>query len=86
VEGIQIQPENMTRKLFTAFYQIGHHFGITGEFNQELIQTIAKPEHYPRWSIPFMKLFLKTGLGKFYWNKQLKENGAYEDRFARPFA
>jgi len=86
VEGIQIQPENMTRKLFEAFHQIGRHFGETGLFDQNLIQGLAKPEHYPRWSLPLMKLFLKTGLGRFYWNKQLKENGVYDDRFARPFA
>jgi len=86
VEGIQIQPEKMTRKLFEAFYLIGKNFGKTGAFDPDLVKALAKPEHYPRWSIPFMKLFLKTGMGKFYWNMQLKENGAYDERFARPFA
>lgn len=86
VEGIQIQPEKMTAKLFDAFYRIGQHFGATGELNQDLIGKLAKPEHYPKWSIPLMKIFIKTGLGRFYWNQQLKENGVYEDRFARPFA
>jgi hypothetical protein len=50
-----------------------------------LIRSLAKPEHYPKWSIPLFKLFLKTRFGKFYWDMQLKENGAYENRFARPF-
>jgi len=31
-------------------------------------------------------ILAKTGLMDFYWNKQLKENGAYEKRFARPYA
>ena len=52
----------------------------------DLVQGLAKPEQYPKWSIPFMKIFLKTGLGRYYWNMQLKENEAYEDRFDRPFA
>ena len=86
VEGIQIQPEKMTRKLFDAFYQIGLHFGKTGEFHQDLIQSLAKPERYPRWMGPIFKVFLKTKFGRFYWDSQLNKNGAYEDRFARPFA
>jgi multimeric flavodoxin WrbA len=85
-EGIQIQHEKMTHKLFEAFYQIGHHFGVTGEFDQGLVTRLAKPEHYPKWSIPIFKVLLKTNFGKFYWNMQLKENGAYENRFAQPFA
>jgi hypothetical protein len=85
VEGIQIQPEKMTRKLFDTFYQIGLHFGETGAFDQDLIQSLAKPERYPRWMGPIFKIFLKTKFGRFYWDSQLTKNGAYDDRFARPF-
>jgi hypothetical protein len=31
-----------------------------------------------------LKLFVKLPVSKFYWNGQLKKNGAYERRFAQP--
>jgi NAD(P)H-dependent FMN reductase len=34
VEGIQIMPPFMTRKLFLRFYQFGEHFALTGSFRQ----------------------------------------------------
>ncbi len=85
-EGIQIMPENMTRKLFESFRQIGKTFGKTGQFDPALLRELAKPERYPRWMAPFFMLFVKTSRASFYWDSQLKENGVYEQRFARPFA
>lgn len=76
------QLEKMTRQLFEAFYQIGAHFGTTGEFDQKLIQKLSKPERHPKWSVPIFKLLMKTVMGKFYWNKQFIENNVYKDCLA----
>jgi multimeric flavodoxin WrbA len=85
VEGIQIMPDSMTRKLYTGLHQIGRTFAQTGRFDPDLLRTLAKPEWYPMYLAPFFKLFVKTPLATFYWDGQLKRNGVYEQRFARPY-
>jgi hypothetical protein len=32
-----------------------------------------------------MKLLLRLPIAQSYWNNQLKKNGVYDQRFARPF-
>jgi hypothetical protein len=55
-------------------------------FDSELLRTLAQPEWYPAYMAPFFKLFVKTSLATFYWDSQLKKNGVYAQRFARPYA
>ncbi len=85
-EGVRMMPDRMNRKLFAALNEIGREFGASGRFDPALLQKLARPERYPRWAIPLMSLLLKAGLGNIYWDQQLKENGAYGQRFARPYS
>jgi NAD(P)H-dependent FMN reductase len=86
VEGIQAQPENMTHKLFEAFYSLGKTFGETGQLDDAQVRALAGWEHLPGWLKILFALLAPTGLTNFYWNGQLKQNGAYANRFARPYA
>ena len=85
VEGIQIKPPSMTKKLFNAFYRLGYHFGKTGTFHREIMQSLAKPEHLHVFARFLYKLLALTGLTNFYWNSQLKKNRAYDQRFNKPY-
>jgi len=85
-EGTRIMPENMTRNLFTTLEQLGRIFGETGLLDPDLLSSLAKPERYPAYMAPVFKLFAKLPVSQFYWNGQLKKNGAYERRFDRPLA
>jgi NAD(P)H-dependent FMN reductase len=85
-EGTRIMPENMTRKLFTTLEQLGRIFGETGLLDPDLLSSLAKPERYPAYMAPVFKLFAKLPVSQFYWNGQLKKNGAYERRFDQPLA
>ncbi len=85
-EGIQSMPESMTKKLFESFFQIGKSFGETGRFDPVLLQALARPEKYPFFLGPVFKLLSLTPLLSFYWDGQLKQNGAFEKRFAKPYA
>ena len=78
-------PESITRKLFEAFYQIGKVFGETGRFDFILLHNLAKPEQYSPLLAPFFKIFARLPGASFYWDGQLKQNGAYERRFAHPY-
>jgi hypothetical protein len=81
VEGIQSQPEFMTRSLFNGFCRLGQGFGATGGLDEELLRTMAGRERLPRLS-----LIAANKISEFlYWNPQLRKNGAFERRFARPY-
>jgi hypothetical protein len=84
-EGIQIQPERMTRKLFAGFEELGRHFGRTGRFNPRIVDGLASPESLSRGGQVFGRVLKIVGLADWYWNHQLKKNKAYDDRFARPY-
>lgn len=85
VEGIQVQPESWTKKLFQSFHQLGVEYAQTGRFSEEIIEKLAKTEKMSKAKLAAFKLMQKSGLTNFYWNSQLKKNNAYEKRFARPF-
>ncbi len=84
-EGARLMPESMTRALFESFYQIGRVFGETGRFDPLLLHKLAKPEHYSPLLAPVYRLFVRLPVAGLYWDQQLKKNGAYEKRFARPY-
>jgi multimeric flavodoxin WrbA len=86
LEGIQGQPEQMTRKLFERFEQIGRTFGETGALNGDQLARLAKPERFPRILGPLFKLLSASGLLNMWWDMQLKQNQAFEQRFNRPYA
>jgi multimeric flavodoxin WrbA len=85
IEGIQIKPEQMTGKLFTTLHQLGHQFAETGQLDSTLIRTFAGLEKFPAYLGPVFKLLLKFPLLNFYWDSQLKQNGVFDRRFARPY-
>jgi hypothetical protein len=85
-EGVRLMPEHMNRKLFTLLYQVGETFGRTGEFDSVLLRQLSRPERYSKLKVLLYRLLLKTRFGHFYWDNQLKKNGVYERRFARPYA
>ena len=84
-EGVHVMPEQMNRKLFDKLVAIGKTFGETGQFDVAQLRALAKPERYPAYLVPAFKALVKIPLFSFYWNNQLKENGVYDQRFARPF-
>lgn len=85
VEGIQIQPPSMTRKLFKTFAQLGEYFAQYEEFDPNLVEKLQRPYKLSilrRWLFQILSI---TGLANFYWNMNLKKNNAYKKRFDRPF-
>jgi hypothetical protein len=85
IEGIHMRPPWMTRKLFDAFYRLGCHFGKTGTFDQNIIQSLANRERLSVFRRAVFRLFAITGLTNFYWDTQLKKNNAFKKRFDKPY-
>lgn len=85
VEGIQIQPEWMTRKLYRAFGDLGRDLAHQGHFDPTRLKKLAHPERLGLGRRLVYRALAATGVSNFYWDRNLKENGAYENRHARPY-
>ena len=85
VEGIQIMPPFMTKKLFGRFEDLGEYFAKNAAFSTEIQERLRKP-----FKMSFIRRFIfslisKTGLTNFYWDSNLKRNNAFSKRFDKPF-
>jgi NAD(P)H-dependent FMN reductase len=86
VEGIQIMPASMTKKLYTNFHELGKYFAESGMFNHKIVAALRKPYRMSLIRRELFRLLIFTGLANFYWNMKLKEHKAYDKRFAQPYA
>ena len=85
VEGMQIKPPSWNRPLFKAFEELGKHFARKGEFDQNIVERLGKPHHLSFFHRSMFLFFGFFGLTNFYWNKKLKEHGAFSRRFDKPY-
>jgi multimeric flavodoxin WrbA len=84
-EGVRVMPPQATRTLFENLQLLGTRFAADGELDAGILEQIARPERYPKVLGPVFRLFLRTPIAHTYFDNQLKENGVYDQRFARPF-
>jgi multimeric flavodoxin WrbA len=84
-EALQWMSEKSNQKLFNGLHEMGVDLAQEGAFDPKKLKNLSKPERYPRILAPVFKLAFLLPISQYYWNYQLKENGAYEARFARPF-
>jgi hypothetical protein len=84
-EGVRMMPENMNRKLFLGLRVLGRGLALNGLLDHANLVQLSKPERYPAILTPVIKLLSRTPLLSFYWDKQLKDNAAYEKRFDKPY-
>lgn len=85
VEGIQIMPAPMTKKLYSRFESLGEYFGQNETFDQKIMNELRKPYTFTHTHVRVFNFLSRLGLTNFYWNSNLKKNGAYGKRFARPY-
>jgi len=85
-EGTRSMPSEMTRTLFTKLQALGAGLAADGRFDPQILKTIAKPERYPAILGPVFQVILRLPFAHAYFDNMMKQNGAYEKRFARPFA
>jgi hypothetical protein len=84
-EGLRSMPPEANRDLFANLQALGAGLAREGRWDPAVLQAIAKPEAFPPISAPFLKLFLRLPMAHAYFDQMLKQNGAFERRFARPF-
>jgi hypothetical protein len=85
VEGIQMMPPAMTRKLFANFNLLGQVFAKEGRFDAQIQAKLRMPLKFSPLRLMVNRMLNFTGIGNFYWNINLKKNKAYQQRFDKPF-
>lgn len=85
VEGIQFMPAAMTKKIFGKFYDLGVYFAKNKVFSTEIQASLRKPYKLSPIRIFLFNVVKITGLTNIYWNSNLKKNGAFRNRFDKPF-
>lgn len=84
-EGTRSMPEKANRGLFNTLQQLGQTFAQQGRFEPELLKSLAKPERFPVILGPVFKVLLRLPIANNGWDEQLKQNGVFERRFAKPY-
>jgi hypothetical protein len=85
VEGIQVMPAMMTRKLYGLMEDLGAGLAQTKKLDPALLRKLATPEALsPVGQWMYEKLLYR--MTNAYWNKMLKKNNALHRREDRPFA
>jgi len=83
-EGARTMPDRY-KKSFDILRQLGQIYGETGQFDLELVHKLAGPYKFSKPVVLLFKPLLKTKPFKIGWDRMLKENGAFERRFDRPY-
>jgi multimeric flavodoxin WrbA len=84
-EGTRVMPPQMTTELFTNLQTVGAGLARDGRFDPVVLARIAAPERFPSYLGPVFRVFLRLPMAHSYFDNMLKQNGAYEQRFAQPF-
>jgi NAD(P)H-dependent FMN reductase len=84
VEGIQARPPWAARSLLDRMNALGRAFGATGRLDPELVARLAGRERLSAPALAGCLLAGALGLLDLWWDQQLRKNGAYDERHARP--
>ena len=84
-EGVRLMPDQANRKLFSMLQALGSGLAENGQLDPDQLARLIGVERYPAILSPLFKLIVRTPLVTMYWDGQLKENGVYDQRFARPY-
>lgn len=84
-EGTRVMPQEMNQSLFANLQALGAGLSARGQFDPTILEAIAKPESYPAILGPVFQVFLRLPASHGYFDNMLKQNQAFERRFARPF-
>ncbi|NTU71460.1 MAG: NAD(P)H-dependent oxidoreductase [Coriobacteriia bacterium] len=85
-ESLQAMPDQALGGLWKNVHALGEQLAMRGEFDAQTLAKVAGKEHMTPAGVAFASVMMKVPLSQFYWNGQLKKNGAWDRRFAAPYA
>lgn len=72
-------------KLLVQIETLGKIFEETHAFDAEIKEKLAQPHSLSKFQIAALGFACKLGISNIFWNKMLKQNGAYRKRLDRPY-
>jgi hypothetical protein len=84
-EGVRLSPPEANKDLFGKLQSLGAALAHDGRLAPETLAQIAIPERFPAFLNPIFQIITRLPASHAYFDNMLKQNGAYERRFARPF-
>lgn len=84
-EALQSMPEEANKKLWARLRALGEQLANGGRFNEAELKVVAGTERFSAFAAALLSVVVKLPIMNFYWNSQLKKNGAWERRFDAPY-
>ncbi|MBN1151856.1 MAG: NAD(P)H-dependent oxidoreductase [Dehalococcoidia bacterium] len=85
-ENLRTGPASVTRPIVEGMRSLGRSFGKTGEFDRGIIRRFSGTEKMPPPQSLFMRVLGNRLIDELFWHRQMRQNGSYERRLARPYA
>jgi NAD(P)H-dependent FMN reductase len=85
-ESLQMVPDRANQKLWARLRTLGEQLYREGSFGAEELRAVAGVERMPALTLALARLAVHLPIVNFYWNGVLKKNGAWQRRFAAPYA
>lgn len=80
-EGLRSSTPKKLEKARAPFRELGRQYGVSRTLDAALLEKLAGPPRIPRLMLRIILWFV----GKMFWDRELKRNGAFADRKARPY-
>jgi hypothetical protein len=84
-ESLQAMPDRANKKLWEQLRILGEQLVRDGRFGEAELRAVAGTERFSTTIAALLSVAFKLPVTQFYWNGQLKKNGAWERRFAAPY-
>jgi hypothetical protein len=85
-EAHQARPDWTYWTLWPRLRALGAQLARDGRFAPAALRAVAGAEHYSAFTAAWLKLAFRLPFTQFYWNAQLKRNGAWALRDRAPWA
>ena len=85
-EGVRHRSAEDNEALFARLTTLGADLAKERAMTTDVLRALAAPERFPGWMVPVGHVMVRLKKAHSFWDEQLKKNGAYDRRFARPYA
>ncbi len=85
VEGLQLQPAKEQEKILAPFVELVGSVLASGHMSAPILAKLADRDHMSKGMLFLFRLLAPTGLINAYWDRQLKQNNAFNQRFDTPY-
>lgn len=84
VDALNSQPAFIANKVYKNIERLGKNLAINGVFDRKITNLFAKPYKYSTFELFLFKTIFSK-VAENYWNKQLKANRCFEQRYDKPY-